>query len=383
MNNLRGITGGLVFVHDHKFRKIEEKIYSTGGLSDDALQRYVKIFGEVTVIARIVEEKSSDDKYSEIKNKHVKIIDGSKLSKKNFEFIIGNSDYVISRMPSYLGYKAIKFAQKKRKKYLIEVVACVWDALWNHSVKGKLFALPSYIVMKKEVRDAKYVLYVTAEFLQSRYPTKGKTVSCSNVVLRDFENQQLDIRLEKIKKRSTHKIILGTTAALDVRYKGQQYVIEAIGKLKEEGLTNFEYQLVGGGDKSYLESIAKKFNVVNEVKFIGVLPHKDIFNFLEKIDIYIQPSRQEGLPRGLIEAMSMALPSIGARTAGIPELLESKFIFSNSKKNIYEICNILKDLDKEMELKQAVRNYTASKEFDKTIIEKRREKFFIEFLEEK
>ena len=42
---------------------------------------------------------------------------------------------------------------------------------------------------------------------------------------------------------------------------------------------------------------------------------------LDTCDIYVQPSLQEGLPRALIEAMSRGCPCIGARTAGIPELL--------------------------------------------------------------
>ena len=53
----------LLFAHDHKFRKIDNDYYSTGGLNNDVLSQYVNMFGSVTVIARVVEE-------SEIKNKY-------------------------------------------------------------------------------------------------------------------------------------------------------------------------------------------------------------------------------------------------------------------------------------------------------------------------
>src|SRR5690606_15570335 len=120
---------------------------------------------------------------------------------------------------------------------------------------------------------------------------------------------------------SQNKIIIGTTAAIDVKHKGQQYVIEALGELKKNGYTKFEYHLVGGGDPAYLKSIAKRHNIEENIHFLGTLPHNKVFEWLDNIDIYVQPSRQEGLPRALIEAMSRGLPAFGANTAGIPELL--------------------------------------------------------------
>ena len=115
-----------------------------------------------------------------------------------------------------------------------------------------------YYKTKSRIKNAPYVVYVTNEFLQNRYPTCGKSVCCSNVALTEFDGSVLDRRLEKIESmKSTDRIIIGTTAAVNVRYKGQQYIIKALGKLKKEGITNFEYQLVGGGDQTYLKAIAK------------------------------------------------------------------------------------------------------------------------------
>ena len=42
---------------------------------------------------------------------------------------------------------------------------------------------------------------------------------------------------------------------------------------------------------------------------------------MDQVDIYIQPSLTEGLPRGLLEAMSRGCPAIASRVGGIPELL--------------------------------------------------------------
>lgn len=121
------------------------------------------------------------------------------------------------------------------KPFLIEVVGCTWDAYWNYNNLGKLIALPSFIYMRKIVKNSKYVIYVTNKFLQKRYPTNGINTNCSNVYLKEIDECVLRKRLDKINNlRVQDKIILGTAAAVDVKNKGQQYVIKALGKLKNK-----------------------------------------------------------------------------------------------------------------------------------------------------
>lgn len=369
----------LLFLHDHKFRSIQGEMYSPGGLSDEALSRYTKFFSKVTIIARVIKEEDTQNKYSKIINKDVTIKDGKSIGENDFIKEVEDADFIISRMPSFFGLKGINLAKKKQKPYLIELVACPWDSLWNHSFRGKIIAPYMTFKTKKTTKEAAHVLYVTNEFLQKRYPTKGKSVSCSNVTLNEFDNIVLNKRLEKIEEMCG-KVVIGTTAAIDVRFKGQQFIIEALGKLKDSGRRDFEYQLVGGGNNEYLKSVAKKYGVLQQVKFLGSKPHNEIFDWLQTIDIYAQPSQQEGLPRALIEAMSVGLPSIGAETGGIPELIEENFVFSNTQKNIQEICDLLINFNKNNMAKIAQRNYNESKNYEKNIIENKRSDFFKEFI---
>lgn len=295
--------------------------------------------------------------------------------------IIKECDYVIVRLPDLLGNMAINIAKKLDKPYIIELVGCPWDAYWNHSLMGKFIAPYMYFATKRRVLSSKYTVYVTNSFLQNRYPTKGKHTNCSNVNIQNLNEEILNRRINRIKNYDNKdKIIIGTTAALDVRFKGQEYIIEALGTLKQRGVNNFEYQLVGGGDSSYLRSIAEKYDVIEQVKFIGSLSHFEVFKWLDKIDLYSQPSRQEGLPRALIEAMSRGLPAFGANTAGIPELLKKEFIFSNSKANIYEICEILEKFNSQSMINQAITNFEESKKYDFRIIEAKRKDFFDKFV---
>lgn len=380
----------LVFAHDHTFYNYNGIYYSSGGLSKEMLERYTKIFEEVVVVSRQKEVKKLSDKLTVASTERVKFVSvpnfktlktyhKKRIAKSIIDKEVEKSDALIARNSS-IADLAINSAKKYRKPYLIEMVSCPWDSYWNHSRKGKLMAPYKYFSTKNKVKEAPYVIYVTNEFLQNRYPTKGKNTNCSNVSLTEFDEVVIENRINKIKSiKKEEKIIIGTTAAVNVKYKGQQYIIQALGELKNKGITKFEYHLVGAGDHTYLSDVAKKNGVENQVKFLGTMPHDEVFQWLETIDIYTQPSKQEGLPRGLIEAMSRGLPAFGAKTAGIPELLSSDFIFEHGTNSIDEICKILLSFDKKTMLEQADKNYQESKKYDKKIIEERRTKFLNEF----
>ncbi|MGG4287970.1 glycosyltransferase [Priestia megaterium] len=384
----------VLFCHDGPLRKDQFNNYYGTAHNDKTFTRYYDIAEELTVLIRLEDiskskaettlSKITVNPFNVIKLPNVSSIKGLMIDKRKAKKVVADAvagaDYIVARLPSMSGFLAVDYAKKMGKPYLVEVVACPWDAFWNHSTKGKLIAPFMYKATKKRVLNAPYVVYVTNEFLQKRYPTKGKKVNCSNVALVDFDDHVIKNRQKKILSMSEkQKIVIGTTAAVNVKYKGQQYIIRALGELKQKGITNFEYQLVGGGDQSYLKSLAHKYNVDSQVKFLGPMSHENVFSWLECIDIYVQPSRQEGLPRALIEAMSRGLPSFGSNTAGIPELIEPPFIFSNTKNNISEICEILSSITKETMMEQSVRNYNESKKYESKIIGNRRKEFFNQF----
>lgn len=383
----------VLFCHDGPLRKDKLNNYYGIAHNDEMFRRYYSLGQELNVLIRVKKiEKNEKNKLSKISIAPFKVIECPNISslkgiltkRKKAEKIIReaiiSSDYIVIRLPSIVGFKAMKYAKKLNKPYIIELVTCPWDSLWNHSIRGKLIAPISFISTKKAVSRATYVVYVTNRFLQNRYPTKGNSLSCSNVVIKGNQDGILQRRLNKIEsRRETDIIIIGTTAAVNVKFKGQQYIIKALGKLKEKGIENYEYHLVGDGNQDYLKGIAERYNVLSQVKFLGTLKHEQVFNWLDEIDLYVQPSRQEGLPRALIEAMSRGMPAFGANTAGIPELLEQKYIFSNSRKNINEICDILLSIDKNEMRNQAKRNYKEANNYKFELIENKRKDFFEQF----
>lgn len=367
----------ILFIHSHKFRKINSRIFSLGGLSEEVLNRYINKDDEITVISRIVNEERSKSNYSEIKDSRIKIKNIYDIKLKGLKKEIRESEVVIIRLPCLIGNIAIKFAKKYNKKYLIEVVGCGWDAYWNHGILGKILAPISYFSMRKNVKSASNVLYVSNNFLQNRYPTKGKTIACSDVIINEVEDNILKNRLSKIDKFNNKNIILGTIGAVNVKYKGQEYIIKAIKSLKENGY-KVRYELVGSGNSEYLKKIAKKYNVLEEVKFIGSLEHNQIFTWLDNIDIYVQPSKLEGLCRAVIEALSRACPCILSDAGGNVELIDNKYIFK--KKNILDFIDKLNKLNKQEMKKQAINNFNKAKEFSDKKLNEKREEFYSDFL---
>ena len=284
---------------------------------------------------------------------------------------VNKSDYcVIHVHSSFVSNLAFEIASHLGKPIITVVCGCPWDALWNFNFKGKIIAPIAYLWLRFIQIRSKFSIYVTRSFLQKRYPTKGKWIACSNVEL-DFPS--------KIKKyedlNSTH-IRLGTIAAVNVRYKGQDYVIKALSLLKEKGFF-YEYNIVGGGDQSYLKKIAKKFGVEDLVHFIGPLPHDQIPEFLYKTDIYIQPSLQEGLPRSVIEALNCGCLCLGSSIAGIPELIDEKYRFK--PKDYVYISQLLETISKKSIIEESPNSIRTAMRYSKTDLDKQRWEFINNF----
>ena len=373
----------LLFIHDIKLRCVDGLIYTTAGLTDDVTQRYTKLVDEMVIACRVIERQPEDTQLTLLKNPKLQFVSiGEKgirpnlEERTNLESAIRSADVVIVRLPSFIGRLAIKLVNKHHKPYMVEMVSCPWDALWNHGITGKGLAPYMYFMTRYLVKQAPLVTYVTEQFLQGRYPTKGKSLACSDVELSDIDSSDAKRRRIQFEKEKD-VLILGTIGATDVRYKGQQYVIEAIARLKREG-KNFEYEIVGGGDPSYLKLLAKQYGVEEQVHFIGSLEHQEVFKWLRKIDVYIQPSKQEGLPRSLVEAMSTGAPALGARTGGIPELLPENCLFH--KGNVNQLSQLLKTIDSKWLIRQSEYSIHKAEAYKKEYLDQKREAFYLDFL---
>ena len=291
--------------------------------------------------------------------------------------IITDYDFVIARQ-GILGNFAAQLSRKYGIPYVYESVGSTFDSFWGHSIFGKLIALPLTFAVRWNIKKSKYVIYVTERYLQNLYPSNGHSVGVSDVEIVNMDECILSNRLRKIddmQENASLKMV--TVGGVGVKIKGQRYAIRALAELKKKG-NRIEYYLVGEGDRSQLEKLSIQLGVHDQVHFVGSMKHDDIFAFLDSMDLYIQPSLQEGLPRAVVEAMSRGMLCMGSNIAGIPELIDKRFLFP--KKDVKTISSIVSGISKEMLIEQAKRNFKRAESFQNNALNKKRSEFWEKFI---
>lgn len=328
----------LVFAHDHRFILHRGQYLSAGQFSAGAWERYLEVCDELVIVAREGVAHPDEDiaQYNVASRPRVAFRFVPNLAgvgaylvrqaraQRIMDELIATTDGVIARLPSETGLLAIEAARRHGKPWAVEVVGCAWDALWNYGTwQGKLYAPVMYRRMRRAAAGSPFALYVTRTFLQDRYPCEaGHAVACSDV---DIGTPRDDVRLDRLGRDpapTDRPLVFGLIGTLHGRYKGIQTVFAALSEYRSR-LPPCEFRILGGGDPTRWRDLAQRLGVQDLVRFDGVLPSGEpVLRWLDDIDVYLQPSLQEGLPRALIEAMSRASPALGSRIAGIPELLD-------------------------------------------------------------
>lgn len=132
-----------------------------------------------------------------------------------------------------------------------------------------------------------------------------------------------------------------------------------------------------GKYREFLEQRARTLGLAEKVTFLGQLPAgAKVREQMDKADLFILPSRGEGLPRAMIEAMARALPCIGSTASGIPELLSPEDLVppEDAASLARKIAEVLADPGRMSGM--SVRNLEKAKEFESRILQKRRIEFY-------
>lgn len=366
-----------VLVHSHRFLKCNHKFYSpNGGLGPDVLNFYLAFADQLTIIARIEDTKNVGNRQA-IDDERIAIFDYRQLSSKQIESMLVDSELLVVRTPCLIATRVARMAKNLKRPYLAEVVACAHDIYSGHSIKGKLVAPFGEHNEACLVKNAAFVLYVTKEYLQRKYPTNGRTIACSDVRLEKMSADIVEKRINQIESKSMMASFkIGTCGNLDVPHKGQEFVIEALAGIKSVyPEIEFKYELVGSGSPERLIKIAEQCGIGKEICIKGRLSHDEVFSWLDGLDIYIQPSTNEGLPRALVEAMSRAVPSLGSKVGGIPELLGPKEMFEVG--DVTGISNCITRLMNEVQrINLAHEMFDTAKRYDRDLLDSLRFDFY-------
>lgn len=239
---------------------------------------------------------------------------------------VGPDDALLLRVCSPLSGHLDTMLRRNGRPFGVVVVADPHDVFAPGSVKHVLRPFFQWWFPRR-LRDqcvrAGAVSYVTRDALQGRYPPSIGAFSThfSDVDLPDdaFVAAPRPVRP---RPRSLTLITVGTLAQL---YKAPDVLIDAVASCVRGGL-DARLVLIGDGKhRSELEARGAGLGLGDRVRFLGQLPAgSEVVAQLDRADVFVLPSYQEGLPRAMIEAMARGLPCIGSTVGGIPELLAAE-----------------------------------------------------------
>ena len=135
-----------------------------------------------------------------------------------------------------------------------------------------------------------------------------------------------DFHYDKMESVSHYGINNNKVAIMNVAYhnpvKGVDVLLKAVHILVHKmGLNNFTVYQIGGGqtgtDTEFLYNMAKSLKIEEYIVWMGL--QNNVPEILSAGDIYVQPSRSEGISLSIMEASLASLPTVATIVGGIPE----------------------------------------------------------------
>lgn len=350
--------------------------------------RYVEVFDRVRVVARIREVAAVPPGWQRG--------DGPGVSFFAIPYYLGPWEYlkhawevrqairqaldpddaVIMRLDSQLAACMFPLLKRGNRPYGVEVVVDPYDVFAPGSKHPfrPFFRWKFSTQLKRQCARACAAAFVTERALQRRYPPSPTafSTSYSSVELPTAgfaDGPRLDFG-------RAHTVTLMTVGAMEDVRKAQDIVIAAVATCVRRGL-DIQLLLAGdGGYRSFFTNLAHDLGVLPRTTFLGHVSLHDLRAYLDQADVFVLPSRGEGLPRAMIEAMARGLPAIGSRVGGFPELLPSEDLVSPGDVDAL-VCKLQEVLSSpDRMVRMSARNFKKAHEYAEDVLHARRFEFY-------
>ena len=124
--------------------------------------------------------------------------------------------------------------------------------------------------------------------------------------------------VESLKVRYKGRFVVGHIGALQMRHKGQQYLIE-VARLMQSSAPKVVFLFLGEGeDEAELKRQAKD---LSNVEFLGF--KENVIDYLKIFDLFAFPSLKEGLGSVLLDVLQHGCPIVASAVDGIKELIQN------------------------------------------------------------
>jgi len=104
-----------------------------------------------------------------------------------------------------------------------------------------------------------------------------------------------------------------------VYQKGLDLLLEALGSVQS---SPWQLTIVGdGSQRKLLMAQAEHLGISERIRFLGWLDSAQLLPEYQQANLFVFPSRHEGMPNAILEAMACGLPVIASKIAGNEELV--------------------------------------------------------------
>ncbi|MBI3770080.1 MAG: glycosyltransferase [Deltaproteobacteria bacterium] len=165
---------------------------------------------------------------------------------------------------------------------------------------------------------------VNAETLRPRGAAAARTEVIPSGVDTELFRPHPEIRAEARARLglSAADRVVGTVGRLETR-KGTAVLLEAAARLLKKGLPDLQVLVVGDGPlRDELPALAARLGIIDHVTMLG--DRSDVPQVLAALDVFVLPSRTEGMSNALLEAMATALPVVATAVGGNPEVVSAE-----------------------------------------------------------
>lgn len=374
---------------EERFSVDSEGRYSSAVFDKSFWDRYLDVFERVRIVAR-----------ADLVGEHIKLDASLNSDKISFHRLpsfkggvglfvsllsllssinraIDDEDVCILRMPGAISIVAGLLLFVRRRKFSIELVGDPFEVFMtsNRNIFSRYFLSYTFLFFTKFFCARSSALsYVSGAALADRYPARTDAfLSCYSSI--DLP-ESLVVDGRDIAEKSDGGYVVLAVGSMEQLYKGFDTLILAF-RIVIDHYPNSRLLLVGDGSyRKYLESIAKEANLAHAVRFEGKVSRNEVFRFMDDADVLVAPSRTEGLPRVIIEALARGLPCIGSRVGGIPDLLPEKVLVKPDNPN--ELALRIKELLGSPDLRRELSSLgiLKSREYTTSVLQVKRRHFY-------
>jgi glycosyltransferase involved in cell wall biosynthesis len=328
-------------------------VWSEVGMAQEFWERYLEVFDRVRIVARAVRVEHLPDGWLPVIGKNIffhavpdfhgpwQCLQRYPAIRAAIRAATPARGAVILRVGSQVANILEHRLSETGHPYALEVIGDPFEVfapgVVDHPLRP-LFRWHFSRCLRRQCLRAAAVAYVTKRALQKRYPTRAFSTNISDVNLTQeavrggffrAHNPNVELDSEGLaecfntpKLQGPYQLV--TVGSLAQLYKGTDVLIEAIARCVHAGV-DLTAVIVGDGMyKRDLMALAERVGMASRIYFPGhVRAGRPVRDILDASDLFVLPSRTEGLPRALIEAMARGLPCIGSDVGGIPELLDA------------------------------------------------------------